>query len=294
MLAITEEAGGAHHQPRPDVALRGGDPELEPDLEPATASGSSPGRRRCGSTRPASACRCRCSRASTRSARSTHIMTTGYDHTWFVLTQKIIEREFALSGSEQNPDVTGKDIRMVHPLAAAGRGHPAGRGVQEARRGLRGGARPAGARARHEPRDRRAAARARPTSSARSWRATARSTTPTPRTRRSPRSTGRAATCRTASRRVAAPHKLLDPDAGPLIAVRLSILTRKTLGGLETDLDGRVLQRRRRAAARPLRGGRGGGLRRRRHARLPRAGGHVPRRLHLLGAHGRPGAAAAL
>jgi predicted oxidoreductase len=41
--------------------------------------------------------------------------------------------------------------------------------------------------------------------------------------------------------RVAAPHRLLDPDAGPLIAVRLSILTRKSLGGLETDLSSRVL-----------------------------------------------------
>ena len=42
-----------------------------------------------------------------------HIMKTGHDHTWFVLTQKIIEREFALSGSEQNPDVTGKDVRLI-------------------------------------------------------------------------------------------------------------------------------------------------------------------------------------
>jgi predicted oxidoreductase len=42
--------------------------------------------------------------------------------------------------------------------------------------------------------------------------------------------------------RVAAPHRLLDPEAGPLIAVRLGILTRKTLGGLETDLSGRVLR----------------------------------------------------
>ena len=42
--------------------------------------------------------------------------------------------------------------------------------------------------------------------------------------------------------RVAAPHRLLDPKAGPLIAVRLSILTRKSLGGLETDLEGRVLR----------------------------------------------------
>jgi predicted oxidoreductase len=42
--------------------------------------------------------------------------------------------------------------------------------------------------------------------------------------------------------RVARPHRLLDPDAGPLIAVKLHIITRKTLGGLETDLDGRVLR----------------------------------------------------
>ena len=42
--------------------------------------------------------------------------------------------------------------------------------------------------------------------------------------------------------RVASPHKLLDPDAGPLIAVRLHVLTRKSLGGLETDLSGRVLR----------------------------------------------------
>ena len=41
--------------------------------------------------------------------------------------------------------------------------------------------------------------------------------------------------------RTARPHRLLDPDAGPLIAVRLHILTRKTLGGLQTDLDSRVL-----------------------------------------------------
>jgi predicted oxidoreductase len=41
--------------------------------------------------------------------------------------------------------------------------------------------------------------------------------------------------------RTAKPHRILDPGAGPLIAVRLSVLTRKTLGGLETDLDSRVL-----------------------------------------------------
>ena len=41
------------------------------------------------------------------------ILRTGYDYSWFVLTQKIIEKEFALSGSEQNPDLTGKDIRLA-------------------------------------------------------------------------------------------------------------------------------------------------------------------------------------
>ena len=51
-----------------------------------------------------------------------HIMTTGYDYTWFVLTQKIIEKEFALSGQEQNPDLTGKDVRRcARPRPAAGR-----------------------------------------------------------------------------------------------------------------------------------------------------------------------------
>ena len=50
--------------------------------------------------------------------------------------------------------------------------------------------------------------------------------------------------------RVAAPHRILDPEAGPLIAVRLSILTRKSLGGLQTDLSGRVLT----AAGEPLPG----------------------------------------
>ncbi len=42
-----------------------------------------------------------------------HLRATGYDYSWFVLTQKIIEKEFALSGSEQNPDLTGKDVKLL-------------------------------------------------------------------------------------------------------------------------------------------------------------------------------------
>ena len=99
--------------------------------------------------------------------------------------------------------------------------HGAGRGVQEARRGLRGGARPAVARGRHEPHHERSPALDFGTWSARSWRATARSTTPTRRTSRSPRSTARRHYLWDRLTRVAPPHKLLDPAAGPLIAVRL-------------------------------------------------------------------------
>ena len=41
--------------------------------------------------------------------------------------------------------------------------------------------------------------------------------------------------------RVASPHKFLDPKNGPLVAVRLHILSRKTLGGLQTNLSSQVL-----------------------------------------------------
>ena len=52
-----------------------------------------------------------------------YIMDTGYDYTWFILTRRIIQKEFALSGSEQNPDLTGKKWSLV--LARARRGIPA-------------------------------------------------------------------------------------------------------------------------------------------------------------------------
>ena len=82
-------------------------------------------------------------------------MRTGHDHTWFVLTQKIIEKEFALSGSEQNPDITGKSVRELLRSARRPGAPGAGRGVQAPRRGLRRRARPARARGRHEPAHRR-------------------------------------------------------------------------------------------------------------------------------------------
>ena len=66
-----------------------------------------------------------------------HLRATGYDYSWFVLTQKIIEKEFALSGSEQNPDLTGKDVKLLLGRVVGDGAPGAGRGVQGARRGLR-------------------------------------------------------------------------------------------------------------------------------------------------------------
>jgi uncharacterized protein len=169
-----------------------------------------------------------------------HIMRTGYDHTWFVLTQRIIEREFALSGSEQNPDLTGKSVRDV--LARVKPGAPAPveafktKGVdfvvEDSLPALVAGMN----RLIGEDLvdlaalEREIVARDREIDN--------------PFTKDLQITAIRGARSYLGDRliRVAKPHRLLDPKAGPLIAVRLSILTRKTLGGLETDLDARVLR----------------------------------------------------
>ena len=89
--------------------------------------------------------------------------------------------------------------------------------------------------------------------------------------------------------RTAEPHELLDPDAGPLIAVRLHVITRKTLGGLETDLSSRVLALGGEPGQRALCRGRGRRLRRRRDARLPGTGRLVPGWLPVLRSDRRAG-----
>ena len=169
-----------------------------------------------------------------------HIMSTGYDHTWFVLTQRIIEREFALSGSEQNPDLTGKSVRDV--LARVKPGAPAPveafktKGVdfvvEDSLPALVAGMnRLIGADLVDlAALEQQIVARDREIDN--------------PFTKDLQITALRGARSYLGDRliRVAKPHRLLDPKAGPLIAVRLSILTRKTLGGLETDLDARVLR----------------------------------------------------
>jgi uncharacterized protein len=168
-----------------------------------------------------------------------HIMRTGHEHTWFVLTQRIIEKEFALSGSEQNPDLTGKSVRGV--LGRVGRGAPGPvrafmeRGVDFiVERELDDLVRRMNALTESpllDPRvvEREVLARDREMAN--------------PFTKDLQVTALRGARSYLGDKliRVARPHRLLDPDAGPLIAVRLRIITRKSLGGLETDLSARVL-----------------------------------------------------
>ena len=169
-----------------------------------------------------------------------HLRKTGYDHSWFVLSKKIIEKEFTLSGSEQNPDLTGKDIKLL-VKSRLGKGaagpvqafmdHGADFVVRDTldeliagMRALPGGDVLDGERVRTEleARDREIEnsftkdAQIAMLRSARSYRGDK-------------------------LIRTAKPHRILDPKAGPLIAVKLHVLTRKSLGGIETDLAGRAL-----------------------------------------------------
>jgi predicted oxidoreductase len=168
-----------------------------------------------------------------------HIARTRHDHTWFVLTQKIIEKEFALSGSEQNPDITGKSIRELlktrvgsgapAPVEAFKR-HGADFVVADDLRTLVAGMnRLSDVELDFERVEAEVVARDRELDN--------------PYTKDLQVTAIHGARRYLSDRltRVAAPHRLLDPKAGPLIAVKLHILTRKTLGGLHTDLSARVL-----------------------------------------------------
>jgi predicted oxidoreductase len=169
----------------------------------------------------------------------THILSTGYDYSWFVLTQSIIKKEFALSGSEQNPDLTGKSWRMTARRAAnkgapgpveAFKTHGADFVVRDNLADLVTGMNelsgdnllsPRHLRIQIEARDREVA---------------------NPYTKDHQVMNIHNARRYIGDRliRTAKPHQILEPDHGPLIAVKLNILTRKTLGGFETDLDSRV------------------------------------------------------
>lgn len=168
-----------------------------------------------------------------------HITATGHDHSWFVLDSTIISKEFALSGSEQNPDLTGKDIGLLARRLLPGSAGPVQafleqgvdfltadtpQGLAAAMNGLIG-------------RDLIDGAALYQLLSARDAQVAS-----------GLGKDGQLNAIRSARRfvtdklmRTVAPHRMLDPRHGPLIAVRLSILTRKSLGGLQTNLDSQVL-----------------------------------------------------
>jgi predicted oxidoreductase len=167
------------------------------------------------------------------------ITTHQYPHTWFLLNRAIIKREFALSGSEQNPDLTGKNLRLT--LARLGKAvQPPVRAFMEKgadfvvratlRELVRGMNELTGsdlvqyATVEQEVRDRDLQTR-------------------NPAGKDAQLAIVRGARSFLSERlvRVARPAPILDPADGPLIAVRLNLLTRKSLGGLETDLQGQVL-----------------------------------------------------
>lgn len=167
------------------------------------------------------------------------IQKTGYDYSWFILTQKIIEKEFALSGSEQNPDLTGKSIKKVLSRVLPGPTAPVkafmDKGedfiVANTLAGLVDGMNKLSREnlldLSHIERQITARDREMDNKFTKDLQITAL----------------RGARNYLGDKliRVASPHRILDPKNGPLIAVRLNILSRKTLGGLQTDLAGRVL-----------------------------------------------------
>ena len=169
-----------------------------------------------------------------------HLRSTGHDHSWFITSRQIVEKEFALSGSEQNPDLTGKDVNLLlrSRLAKGPTGpvqsfldegddfivendlqtlleqiqqHDGGEllDIEQVRREVI-------ARDREMDNDFTKDAQIGMLRSMRAYRGDK-------------------------LIRTAVPHRLQDPAAGPMIAVKLHVLTRKSLGGIKTDLDGRAL-----------------------------------------------------
>jgi predicted oxidoreductase len=167
------------------------------------------------------------------------LMRSGHEYSWFITTQSIVRKEFGLSGSEQNPDITGRSWKMVAGRATGGRATGPveafkSKGVDFIVRdnladlivGMN--ALVGNDLLKLDAVHRQIAARDRQVAN--------------PFTK-----DAQVMGIHNARRflgdkliRAATPHRILDPAHGPLIAVRLNILTRKTLGGLETDLEARV------------------------------------------------------
>ncbi|PLS23605.1 FAD-binding dehydrogenase [Neptunicoccus cionae] len=168
------------------------------------------------------------------------ILSTGHEHSWFILTQKIIEKEFALSGSEQNPDFTSGRWREVLK-SRLGKGatapveafkeHGADFVVRDSLEDLIDGMNALTPDVPLDGRKIRRQIEARDREIANKFSKDAQITA----------IHGARGYLGDKLIRTAKPHRILDPEAGPLIAVRLNVLTRKSLGGLHTNLKSQVL-----------------------------------------------------
>lgn len=168
-----------------------------------------------------------------------HIRSTGYDWSWFVLNRTIALKEFALSGSEQNPDLTGKDVRLLASRLRSDAASPLQGFIDRGQDFVQSASVASLAQAMNtlagtdhiDPAGLERLVHARDLQF-------------TSGLGKDPQLAAIRAARRFATdklMRVAPPHRLTDPRHGPLLAVRLSILTRKSLGGLRTDLDSAVL-----------------------------------------------------
>lgn len=173
-----------------------------------------------------------------------YLRGTGHDHSWFVLTPKIVEKEFTLSGSEQNPDLTERSLARLLDRLRPGPARPVRDFLDNGVDFVTAADLPALVRAMNVVTG--PAADGTPLLDLATVEASVRERD---RQVTDPTSTDEQAVAVRDLRshlgyrllRTARPHRLLDPAAGGLIAVRLRVLTRKTLGGLQTDLDSRVL-----------------------------------------------------
>ncbi|GLZ29976.1 FAD-binding dehydrogenase [Lentzea sp. NBRC 105346] len=168
-----------------------------------------------------------------------HITTHNHEYSWFILNKRIIGKEFALSGSEQNPDLTGKDTKAVLKRALPGAVAPVEEFAKRSKEFIEAtSVTELGKKMNELTGDDRIDA-------------AALEKLIVERDRQVTAGLGKdmqVNAIREARHfltdkliRVVEPHRILDPKAGPLIAVRLSVITRKTLGGLHTDLSSRVL-----------------------------------------------------
>ncbi len=174
-----------------------------------------------------------------------HVTRRGDDHSWFVLNKAIMESELALSGSEQNPDLTGKDVRLLARRVLPGAVGPVARFAQESPEFLWADT-PAGlAEKMNALTASTPGSRGSIDPEALAAVVTARDAQVASGLGKDPQVVAtRAARDFRVDRllRVAPPRPLTTPKDGPLLAVRLSVLTRKTLGGIWCDPDGRALR----------------------------------------------------